>query len=76
MTKLKVIHQRDDCISCGACAAIAPDFWEMDEDGLSTLKGAQKVVDNFELEIDQKDKAENEEAAEVCPVQIIHVKEE
>ncbi|MBT4446079.1 ferredoxin [archaeon] len=75
MTKLKVIHERPDCISCGACAAILPEFWEMDEDGLSTLKGATKVGENFELEISSDDKAENEEAAEVCPVQIIHVRE-
>ena len=76
MSKIKVIHERPNCIACGACAAISPDFWEMDEDGLSTLKGAVKVDDNFELEITEEQKATNQEAAEVCPVQIIHVKEE
>ncbi len=76
MTKLKVIHKRDECISCGACVAICPDFWKMDEDGLSTLKGAKKIDDHFELEITEEQRATNEEAAEVCPVQIIFVKEE
>ena len=75
MAKHKILHYKDECISCGACAAICPEFWEMDEDGLSTLKGATKVGENFELEISSDDKAENEEAAEVCPVQIIHVRE-
>ena len=76
MAKLKVIHERANCIACGACAAISPDFWEMDEDTLSSLKGAKKVGDHFELEISEDQKAENQEAADVCPVQIIHVKEE
>lgn len=76
MTKLKVFHERPNCIACGACAAISPEFWEMDEDGLSTLKGSTKVGENFELEITEDQKVANQEAAEVCPVQIIHVKEE
>ncbi|MAG60499.1 ferredoxin [archaeon] len=76
MTKFKVVHEREGCIACGACAAISPDFWEMDEEGLSTLKGAKKVDNHFELEITEEQKATNQEAAEVCPVQIIHVREE
>ena len=74
--KLKVIHEREDCISCGACAAISPEFWEMAEDSLSTLKGSKQVGENFELIITEEQKEANQEAAEVCPVQIIHVKEE
>ena len=62
------------CISCGACAAINPECWEMDEQGLAHLKGSAKVDDHYELEIDEKDKDSNQEAAEVCPVNIINVK--
>jgi ferredoxin len=76
MTKLKVIHERANCIACGACAAISPKFWEMDEEGLSTLIGSEKEGDDFVLEITEEQKSENLEAAEVCPVQAIHVKEE
>jgi ferredoxin len=68
----KVIHQREKCIGCGACAAVCPDFWEMDEDGKSTLKGAKKVGDDFELEVD--DAECNKDAENTCPVQCIHVK--
>ncbi|MCH8193280.1 MAG: ferredoxin [Planctomycetes bacterium] len=73
----KVVHFKKDCISCGACAAIAPDYFEMDEEGLAELKGSTVVDDHQELKIDTEEaKAETKEAAEVCPVNIIHVKEE
>ncbi len=75
MEKHKVVHFKKDCISCGACAAIAPEYWEMDAEGLSTLKGSKKVDDHFELEIDSEEvRVANQEAADVCPVNIIHVK--
>lgn len=75
MVKFKVLHFKKDCISCGACAAINPEFWEMDAEGLAELKGSKKVDDHYELEIDsEEDRASNQEAAEVCPVNIIHVK--
>ena len=74
MAKYKVEHFKKDCISCGACAVINPDFWELDAEGMADLKGSTKVGDHFELEIDEKDKDSNQEAADVCPVNIIHVK--
>ena len=73
----KVIHFKKDCISCGACAAIAPEYWEMDEEGFAQLKGAEKKSDHWELKIDSEEaKAANKEAEDVCPVQIIKIKEE
>lgn len=75
MEKHKVIHFKKDCISCGACAAIAPDFWEMDEEGVARLKRSKLVEDHFELDIDTEiARAANQEAADVCPVNIIHIK--
>ncbi len=75
--KFKVVHYKKDCISCGACAAIAPQFWEMDEEGMSQLKGAQEVGDHWELQMeDDEAKEANQEAADVCPVQIIHINED
>lgn len=75
MPALKVIHFKKDCISCGACAAIAPQFWELEPSGLAQLKGAKEVGDHWELPIKEEDKAAHQEAADVCPVNIIHVKE-
>ena len=72
----KIIHNKKDCISCGACAAINPEFWEMDPEGLADLKGSKDVADHKELVIAEKDKESNQEAADVCPVNIIHVNDE
>jgi len=75
MAKYKILHYKKDCISCGACAAICPEFWEMDEEGVSQLKNSVPVEDHWELEINsEEDRAKNQEAAEACPVQIIKVK--
>jgi ferredoxin len=75
MAKFKIIHERPDCIACGACVAAAPDHWEMNEnDGLADLKGADTVGENQEKIIDESELAPNQEAAQCCPVQIIHIK--
>ena len=75
MDKHLVIHLKKDCISCGACAAIAPDYWEMDEEGLANLKGSTMVDGHQELDINTEEaRAANQEAANCCPVNIIHIK--
>ncbi len=74
MDKHKVIHIRNGCIGCGACAAVCPEFWEMGDDGLANLKGGKPVGENWELEIStEENRACNQEAADVCPVQVIKV---
>ena len=72
---MKVIFERPKCISCGSCAAVCHDFWEMSEDGKSNLKGAKEdsKTGNEELEIDKEKIGCNKEAADICPVQIIHI---
>lgn len=67
---VKIIHDRNTCIGCGACAAVCADHWEMADDGKSDLKGAK---DNI-LEV--ADKGCNMEAAQSCPVNCIHVEED
>jgi ferredoxin len=62
--KYEIWHDRPNCIACGACAAVTPNFF-MDED--DQLASAVKTT------IDENELAENEEAALVCPVNIIHV---
>ena len=74
MTAHKVLHFKKDCISCGACAGIAPEYWEMDEEGLAHLKKSKPVNAHFELEIDTEEvRATNQEAADCCPVNIIKI---
>ncbi len=68
----KVVHQKEKCLSCGACVAICPKFFEINEkDGLAILKNSKKVGENFELEIDKIGCLKD--AAESCPVKIITI---
>ncbi|MEK6951047.1 MAG: ferredoxin [Nanoarchaeota archaeon] len=74
MTPFKIIHHKQDCISCGACAAIQPEFWEMDERGLAHLKSSVPVNSHWERSIStEEERAANQEAADCCPVNIIKV---
>tara|TARA_Y100000310_G_scaffold343833_2_gene453370 strand:+ start:323 stop:565 length:243 start_codon:yes stop_codon:yes gene_type:complete len=75
MDKHKISHFKKECIGCAACAAVNPDFWEMDDEGMANLKCSKKVDDHQEREIDTEvDLAINQEAADVCPVGIIKIK--
>ncbi len=76
MPKFKILHYKDQCISCGACAAICPEFWEMDEEGLAQLKESEKVEDRWErIILTEDDRSRNQEAADACPVQIIKLQQ-
>lgn len=72
MPAYKIIHEKSKCISCGACAAIAPEFWEMDDEGMAHLKESRQAGGCWEREIDTEEaRAINQEAVDCCPVQII-----
>ncbi len=79
MAKFRIEHDRPNCIGCGACAAVAPAFWKMDEkDGKSDLVGSVHTKEGGEivreqLEINDIDSTKNREAADCCPVNVIHI---
>ena len=76
MTKYKILHFKEECISCGACAAVCPDFWEMDQEGMAHLKESKKTDPHWERIIETEDaRSQNQEAADVCPVQIIKLEQ-
>jgi ferredoxin len=68
---MKIVQERKKCIGCGSCAAVCPKFFDMAEDGLADLKNAKKNGENFELET--PDAGCINEAADICPVQIIKI---
>ena len=71
----KLQHDRPNCIGCGACEAVAPDFWEMKDDGKVMLKGGKKIANDwYEMDIKEKDFQINKDAADSCPVNVIHIK--
>jgi ferredoxin len=61
MVKYKIIHEREKCIGCGSCVAICPNNWEM--------KGEKSRPKKIELD----EIGCNQEAADSCPVECIHV---
>jgi len=72
--KYKLQHNKEECIGCSACEAVAPDFWEMNGDGKADIKKGEKLDDGTqEKDIDEKDFEANKEAADSCPVNAIHI---
>jgi len=51
----------DSCIGCGTCENIAPEYFEVKDDGMSHVK----------KDYDEKDKELIDEAIDSCPVQAI-----
>ena len=64
--KYKIEFDREACIGAAACCAVAPANWVMREDGKPDL---------MHNEIGDDKLKENIEAAEVCPVRVILLKE-
>lgn len=68
----KIVQEREKCIGCGSCAALCPKYWEMADDGKAKLLGSEKNAEgNDELEVEEV--GCNREAADACPVEIIHI---
>ena len=78
----RIVFDRKNCIGAAACAAVAPEFWVMNEDGKADLAGSKTdengnqvlIVKESQLSKEGKNVlALNKDAAEVCPVQVIHI---
>ncbi len=73
----KIEHERPNCIGCSACAGVCPDFWQMDSDGKSRLVGGTDRPDEVtERVIGEADLQPNMDAAQSCPVNVIHITNE
>ncbi len=74
--KYRVVFNRETCIGALACNAVAPEVWELADDGKVDLKGGTKREDGkFELIIDEAQLGQNKEAADSCPVYAIVIEE-
>lgn len=63
---MKVKVNEDACIGCGACAAIAPEVFEINDEGLSTV-----IVD----EVAKENEKEANDAIDSCPTSAIERKD-
>jgi ferredoxin len=59
----KIAVDRDLCIGCGSCESIAPDYFELKDDGKSHVK----------KQYSEEDKDVINEAADACPVKAIEI---
>ena len=69
---MKIIHDIEACIGCGACAAICPEHFEMNSDGKAQLKDSTPAEDG-KTEKELEDIGCGQEAADSCPVDCIHI---
>lgn len=79
MAKQKVVYDRNVCIGAAACAAIAPEHWEMDPENKAVLKDSKVNPKTGLFEKGVKDEAERktlQESADVCPVAAIKIIED
>ena len=75
MKQYKIIYDRENCIGVAACVAVNPEAWDMDEFNKAKLLDGNfnEESGKFERIIGEKDLKVNIEAAQVCPVNIIHI---
>lgn len=72
--KYRIVHDRPGCIGCSACVSVNEKYWEMKDDGKSSIKHSNMKHDgDCEVLDDDEDFDKNKEAAEVCPVNVIHI---
>lgn len=57
---------KDACIGCGACQALVPDVFDLDDDGLAYVLENAKIEENID---------NIKEAADNCPTSAISVDE-
>ncbi len=70
-----VEFDREGCIGANACVAVFPKYWKVAPDGKVDLADAGEVEKGvlFRIEIGEDELEQMREAAEACPVNVIHI---
>jgi len=73
--KYRVELDREGCIGAAACVAVDSDNWTIVEDGKVDLKDSNQDTKTkfFVRVIDESELTKWKEAAEACPVVVIHI---
>ncbi len=74
MKLVRIFHKKPECIGCGLCAEVAPNYWIMDDDGEAQLINIVREDKTFQYgEGFPEDMDMLKEAEEGCPVDIIRI---
>ena len=75
MKKVKVI--KDACIGCGSCAAICPDIFDIEDDGLATVKSTINFEEDTigDGKLTDEHKTQIMDAIDGCPTGAIEMYE-
>ena len=74
--KKEIQHDRPNCIGCAACAAIDPKTWVMHTDGKADIIKGENFGEGWQRkEINEQEFKDNMDAADACPVNVIHIVE-
>jgi ferredoxin len=65
--KYTIKYHRDKCIGAGSCVQLAPDTWELDDEGLAVLKKAEFTEEELDKQV---------KAAKSCPAHAIEIFDE
>ncbi len=72
--KYRIEYDRERCIGAAVCVAFSPKTWDMNNDGKADLLESKEESPGIWVkEIDEADFEENRQAAEGCPVNVIHI---
>ena len=63
---MKATIDQEGCIACGLCADTCPEVFRMSDEG-----PAETIVDEVPAEFEETAR----EAADGCPVEVIHIEE-
>ena len=61
----KLTLDKETCIGCGACTAVAPEFFEMNYD-----EGKAKII---KADFGEEERTKVEDSVQTCPVQCIKI---
>ncbi len=75
---VKVVIDRDGCVSCASCWTTCPDFFEHNPDDNLSQICKRRRIKNRQNEGDAPPEEETcvRDAAELCPVQVISIIED
>ena len=76
--KYKIVYERPKCIGVFACVAALPKRWEVGEDAKADLIDGKNAEEDvvLEVELTEEELKEDMEAAQICPVNVIHIFDE